>query len=66
MAELSVWIGDLGWGHFIYSSVFLIATISWDVMESAPSSPPEVEDMTDLTTWARVRMDMFHQVMASF
>ena len=35
-AELSVWIGDFVWGHLISSSVFLIATIYWNVMNHPP------------------------------
>ena len=59
-------MGDLGWGRFIYSSVFLVTTISWEVIKIAPSSASEVEVMTNLIIWARVRTDPFHQGMAYF
>ena len=65
-SELSVWMGDIGWGHFISSSLFLISTIYWAVMKSAPSSSSEAEDTTNLIIWARVRTGMFHWVMALF
>ena len=65
-SELSVWMGDFGWDHFISSSVFLIATISWDVMKSAPSSASEAEETTNLRIWEIVRTGTFHRGMASF
>ena len=65
-AELSVWMGEFGWGRLISSSVFLIDTISWDVMKSAPSSALEAEDMTNFIIWARVRTGPFHFAMGSF
>ena len=65
-AELTVWMGDFGWVHLIYSSVFLINTIYWDVIKSAPSSALEVEDMTNFIIWARVRTGPFHFGMGSF
>ena len=59
-------MGDFGWGHFIYSSVFRIATIYWYVILIAPSSASEAEDMTKLINWERVRTESFHQGMESF
>ena len=65
-AELSVWMGDLGWGHFISSSVFIIATIYWAMMKSSLSSASGAEDMTNLIIWVRVITETFNQGMASF
>ena len=65
-SELSVWMGDFGLGDFISSSVFLIATISWAVMKSAPSSASETENTMNLIIWARVRTGLFHRYMALF
>ena len=65
-AGLSVWMGDFGWGHLISSSVFLVATISLDVIKSAPSSISEAEYMTNLIIWAGVRTRPFHRGMGSF
>ena len=55
---LSVWVGDFGCGHFISCNVCLIATISWAVMNIAPNSASEAEDMIKLMIFqvlARIR-----------
>ena len=65
-AELSVWMGDFGWAHFISSCMFLISTISLAVMKSAPSFALEAEDMTNLMICSSVRTKPFHQGMALF
>ena len=66
MAGLSVWIGDLGWGHFISSGVFRIDTASWAVIKNAPISAYEAEDMTNLLIWLRVITEPFHRDMELF
>ena len=66
VAELSVWMGDFGWVYLISSSLFLIATIYWDVTKSAPSSSSEAEDMKIFITQARVRTGPFYHGMVSF
>ena len=58
-AELSIWMGDFVWGHLISSIVFLIATISWNVMKIAPSSESEAEDMNFFIIWESVRTGLF-------
>ena len=65
-AELSVWMGEFGWGHLISSSVFLFDTISWSAIKSAPSSASEAEDMNFFIIWTRVRTGPFHFGMGSF
>ena len=65
-SELSLWMGDFVWGHFISSCVFLISTIYWDVMKSALSSASDAEDMMNLIIWARVRTGPLHWGMVSF
>ena len=65
-AELSVWRGYFGCGHFISSKVCLIATIFCAVMNIAPNSALEAEDMINLMMFASVSTGMFHQGMASF
>ena len=51
--ELSLWMGDRGYGHFIYFSVCLSGTIALDVMNSPTNSASEAEDITTLLIWAR-------------
>ena len=65
-AELSVCMGDFGWGHLIYLNVFLVNTISWYLMKSAPSSALEAEDMKNVIIWAIVKTGLFHFEMGSF
>ena len=53
-------------GHFISCKVFLIATISCAVMNIAPNSASEAEDMTNLMIFASVSTGPFHRGMSSF
>ena len=46
--ELSVWIGDFGWGQFISVRVFHNGTIALAVTKSPRSLDLAVEDMTNL------------------
>ena len=65
-SELSVCRGDFGCGHLISCKVCLVATISSDVMNIAPNSAYEAEDMTNLMIFASVSTGPFHQGMALF
>ena len=65
-AELSGWKGDFGCGHFISCNVCLIVTISCAVMNIAPSSASEAEDMKNLIIFESVSTGPFHRCMASF
>ena len=65
-AELSVWRGDFGCGHFISCKVCLIATISCAVMNIAPNSASEAEDMTNLVIFESDITGPFHWGMALF
>ena len=65
-AELSIWRGDFGCGHFISCNVCRIATISCAMMNIAPSSDSEAEDMTNLINFANVSTGPFHRGIASF
>ena len=47
-AELSVWMGDLGCGHPIYSSLLRIGTIVLAVRYSAASSASAADAITGL------------------
>ena len=66
VAELSVWRGDFGCGHFISCNVCCIATISCAVMNIAPSSASEAEEMTNLIIFASVSTGPFHRGIVSF
>ena len=65
-AELSVWRGDFGCGHFISCNVCRIATISCAVMNITPSLASEAEGMTNLIIFASVSTGPFQRGMASF
>ena len=65
-AELSVWRGDFSCGHFNSCKVFLIATISCDVMNIAPNSGSEAEEMTYLMIFKSVSTGPFHRVVSLF
>ena len=54
--ELSVWIGDCPWVHFISMRVLSRVTMPLVVMNIAASSDQEVEDMTNLIMYAMARM----------
>ena len=58
--------GDFGCGHFISCYVCLIATISCDVMNIAPNSASEAEDMKNLMIFASVSTVPFQRGIASF
>ena len=53
---LSVWMGDLGWGHPISSRDCRSGTISLAQMYSPASSASAAEEATNLMIWARVMM----------
>ena len=65
-ADLSVRRGDFGCGHLISCKVCLVATISCNVMNIAPNSAYEAEDMTNLMVFASVSTGPFHRGMVSF
>ena len=50
--ELSVWIGDLGWGHPMLMRVWQWGIISRAVMKRAASSDSAAEAMTNFMIWA--------------
>ena len=53
---LSVWIGVLGWGWPISSSIWRRWTASFALMNSAPSSASAAHDITALMIVAIVRI----------
>ena len=65
-AELSIWRGDFGCGHFISCNVLLIVTIYYAVMNIATNFASEAEDMKNLTILASVSTVPFHWGMVSF
>ncbi len=57
--ELSVWIGDFGWGQPMSIRVWRCGIISRAVMKSAASSALDANAMTNLMIWAIDRIAPF-------
>ena len=64
--ELSVWMGEGGWGHLILMSVWRKLINSFTVMNSAPSSDSADEDMTNLMIVVMVRTGPLNAGEGSF
>ena len=55
VVELSVWMGEGGWGHPILMSVWRKVIIYFAVMNSTPKYDSAAEDMKNLMMAAMVR-----------